>query len=83
MGETLQTKFSKAFLEWKLLWLNKQYSSIASDNDLVPVRRQAMILINDGLRYWRIYALFGLGELSLIVQQSQTMYLVFDHYFHL
>ena len=49
---------------WSLfLRSKKQYSSIGSDNGLVPTRRQAIIWTNDGLSYWRIYASLGLNEL--------------------
>ena len=41
---------------------------IGSDNVLVSSRRQAMISTNDGLVYRRIYASFGLNELSGINQ---------------
>ena len=30
----------------------------------MPIRRQAMIWINDALSYWGIYAFLGLNELS-------------------
>ena len=30
-------------------WFNQQYGSIGSDNGLAPIRRQAIIWINDGL----------------------------------
>ena len=62
-----QTTFLVHFLAWKCInfdqdfievcsqWSNKQYSSIGSNNGFAPVRRQAIIWINDGLVYWRTY----------------------------
>ena len=38
--------------------------NIGSDNGLTPVRRQAIIWINDGPVYWHIYASLGLTELN-------------------
>ena len=42
---------------------NLQYTSTASCNGLAPIRRQAIIWINDGQVCWRIYASLGLNEL--------------------
>ena len=42
---------------------NQQYSSIGSDNGLVPTRWQAIIWTNDGLVYRRICASVCLNEL--------------------
>ena len=63
------------FLEWKLLsfklnftelcslWSYWQYSSIGSNNGLVPNRRWAIIWANDSLACWCIYMSLGLNEL--------------------
>ena len=34
------------------------------DDCLTPIRRQAIIWVNDDLDYWRIYASIGLHELN-------------------
>ena len=68
---TLSITFSSMrMLEFRLkfqlslfLRVQSQYSSIGSDNGLSPNRRQAIILTNDGLSFWRIYASLGLNEL--------------------
>ena len=78
-----QTTFSNAFLEWKLLYSYSnftaicskgpkyQYAGIGSDDGLAPNRRQAIILTNTGLVYWRIQAALSLSELS---QQPDCWY---------
>ena len=43
----------------------KNYASIGLDNGLAPSRRQAIIWINDGIVYRRIYASLGRNELTL------------------
>ena len=69
--ETKWPLFSRHFqmqsLEWKCMnfdyefnevcsWgSNWQYPSIYSDNGLAPFWRQAIVWINNGLVYWRIY----------------------------
>ena len=76
MAAIFQTTFSNAFSWMKMyaFWLqillkfcslesNRQNSIIGSDNGLVPNRRQAIILTNNGLGFWRIYASLGLNEL--------------------
>ena len=40
-----------------------KYAIIGSDPSLVPIRRQAIIWINDGLVDQRIYTPLGLNEL--------------------
>ena len=74
MAVIFQTTFSYAFSWMKeyIFWLrfhwslfsrfSQQYSSIGSDNGFAPFMRQAIIWINDGLDYWRIYASPGLNE---------------------
>ena len=66
------------FLEWK--WLsfdlnfkevfsqrsNWQFSSIGSDNCLMPNRRQAIILTNDVLACRRLYASYGINPIKKI-----------------
>ena len=44
---------------------NWQQTIIGCDNGLLPNRRKAIISINDGIVYWRIYASPGLNELHL------------------
>ena len=68
MADILQMIFSIAFscmtnvvfrliFDWTLFAkFQFQYARIGSDNGLAPNRRQAIIWINDGLNYWRIYA---------------------------
>ena len=70
--------FQIHFLEWKLLYLDSnftevcsqgsiwQYASVGSDNGFAPIWRQAIIWTNDGQVYWRIYASLGLGELNIV-----------------
>ena len=41
---------------------SRQYTIIGSDNGLAPNRRQAIIWVNDGPVFWRIYASIGLNE---------------------
>ena len=50
-----------------------QYSNIALDNGMAPVRRQAILWTNIGwlLFYWCIYASLSLNELSLNVMICQ------------
>ena len=43
--------------------LNWQHTSIGSNNDLAPKRRQAIIWTSGGLVYWRIYASTSLNDL--------------------
>ena len=74
----------RLFHEWKLLnykWYliemcslgsNWQYVIIGSDNGLVPDRQQTIIWTNNGLDYWRIYASFGLNELTWQRHQMET-----------
>ena len=38
------------------------YVVIGSDNGLAPNRQQAIIITNDGLVYWGIYASLGPNE---------------------
>ena len=40
-------------------------ASIGSDSGLVSIRRQAIIWSNDGLFYWRMYALLSRSELGI------------------
>ena len=54
-----QEKFTKV-CSYRSNW---QYSSIGSDNGLVPNRWQAIFWTNGGLVYWCIYASLGLNEL--------------------
>ena len=57
-------KFRLIF-QW-ILFLKDQFDykdSIGSDNGLAPSRRQAIIWINDGLIYWRIYASLSVNEM--------------------
>ena len=44
----------------------QECSNIGSENGLAPRRRQAIIWINGGLVYWRMYASVGLNELMQI-----------------
>ena len=69
--------FQIHFVEWKCSNCDKnftevcsqgsnwQYSSIGSDNGLVPSRRQSHYLNQWKLVYWRIYASLGLNELNM------------------
>ena len=70
MAAIFQMKFSNGFSWNENVWMpikislkfvprgsNEQYSSIGSDNGLVPVKQQAIIWNNDGLVYWRKYAM--------------------------
>ena len=43
---------------------NRQYTSIGSDNDLIPNEQQAIILTNDGFVHLRVHMSFGLDELN-------------------
>ena len=64
----LQTAYSSAFswmkmfefrLRFHWIWFMRvylSYTTIGSDNDLAPTRRQAIICTNDGPGYRRIYA---------------------------
>ena len=66
--------FQTHFLEWKygfrvkfhwisfLMFKLTKKTSIASDNGLVPNKRQAIIWNNGGLVYWRIYASLGFSK---------------------
>ena len=56
--------FDKGYTEVCFIGSNKQYYSIGSCNGLVPTRGQAIIWSNDGIVYWRVYALLGLNELK-------------------
>ena len=48
--------FKYIFLNEVCAWgSNQKYPSIGSDNGLAPVRRQAIIWINEDLLHWRIY----------------------------
>ena len=49
----------------------------------MPIRRQAIIWIIDGLSYWLIYALFGLNELRIrwITRNTGILLLSIIHYF--
>ena len=73
----MRRHFETHFLEWKSLYSdynfteicsqgsNLQYSSMGSDNGLVPARRQAIIWTNDGyFTDWRIYASVDLDGLT-------------------
>ena len=53
------------FTEICFLGSDWQYGSIGSDNGLASNTHQAIILTNDGLGYWHIYASLGLNELIL------------------
>ena len=80
--------FQMHFLEWKLLYFDSnftevcslgfksQWAIIGSDNGLVPTRRQAFIWANGGLVHWRIYASFGLNELTISVNSRGQRYLL-------
>ena len=59
--------FIQNFTETYSSGSNKQYSSIGSDNDLGPTRRQAIIWTNDSLRFRRLYAILSLNELFTTV----------------
>ena len=76
-GRHFAQDFSYAFPWMKIVvfWLkfhwslyqgtNSQLTSINSDNDMMPNRRQAIIWNNDGIIYWRIYASLGFNEFSI------------------
>ena len=55
--------FDENFIEICFPVSNLQYTSIVSDNGLVPVRRHAIDWSKDGLIQRRIYASLGLNEL--------------------
>ena len=59
MDVIMQTTFSNAFS-----WIHTIDSSIGLDNGLVQNRRQAIIWINNGLGFWRIYASPVLNDLK-------------------
>ena len=65
LNENVQIS-DKNSLKFVLKGLNWQYSSIGSDNDLVPNRREAIIWTNDVLGCRRIYAALGLNELNFL-----------------
>ena len=46
--------------------------SIGSDNGLSPSRRQAIVWINDGLVYWRIYASLVLNQLRPVPSRQNA-----------
>ena len=68
MDDTFQTTFSNVFSLMRIADFfkniieicsqgsNQQYSNIGSENDLAPVRRQAIFWIYTSLVYWRIFA---------------------------
>ena len=76
MAANFLTTFSNAFswieihqFWWRFHWFqslfsNEQYSSIGSDNGLVPNRRQANIWTNADPIHWRIYAALGGDKLT-------------------
>ena len=85
MAAIFQTKFWNGWNGWILIRISLkfvsngfkwQYSNIVADNGLVSIRREAIIWTNDGLVYWRIYAVLGLSELSQIVANH---FLIFNN----
>ena len=46
-----------------------QLVSTGPENDLMPNRQQTIILTNDGLFYWRLYASLSLNELISAIKQ--------------
>ena len=60
-NENLRIK--KKSLKYVSWGLNRQFSSIGSDNGLAPNRRQAVIWTSVGMFYGRIYVSLGLNEL--------------------
>ena len=75
MAAVLQATFSNTFVWMKINFdknftefsykSNRQYSNIGSSNVLAPNRRQAIILTNADLVYWRIYASPRLNMVSM------------------
>ena len=64
--------FDSDFTEVSSQWSNQQYSSIESYNGLTPLRREAIMWINDGLICWRIIASLGLNELNFLLHKLLT-----------
>ena len=76
MATISQTKFSSAFRwmttydfqmkfpEMCSLWSTWHYGSICLDTSMALNRLQAIIWTNDGILYWRIYALLGLNTVK-------------------
>ena len=72
---------------------NWQYTSVGSDNDLAPTRRQAIIWTNDGQVSWRIYATLGLNalisgkaphhQISRNLEAARYMYRIFRSFWNL
>ena len=72
MAAVLQTTFLNSFscmnilIQISLTFVPKGPSNknpaFVSINGLAPIERPAIIWTNNGLVYWRIYALFGLNE---------------------
>ena len=64
---------------------NLQYSSISSDNGLMPNRQQAIIWTNEGSGLWCIYTSLGLNELKfhslpryeIVTYASTSLYIHF------
>ena len=57
-----------------------QYSSINSDNDLAPTRRQAIIWNNDALVYWRIHMCVRVCVRDVWILRHLILFLTQNHY---
>ena len=95
MDTISETPFSDAFSKRKLLYFiqislnfypqgcNYPNASMDPDDGLAPNRWQAIILTNDGLVNWRIYASLGLSMLQNIVFSSAIIKIGNMSYFEL
>ena len=67
-------------LEFAIVICNWAYTSIALESSLALNRRQAIISTNDILDYWRIYASFGIKEISFKCHSAIVALYVISRY---